>query len=129
MAQDGLQVQELFTSLPLCREDKAALLRAVRRAEPTFRPPPPSLPSPQVNTSPLLRDVYDKVSSSLWAGTCRCGSHMQGEPGSSRLHGVPGAQAFFSLLSCLHLRDSPPALQRLNNSVEASSWSLAAPPP
>ncbi|XP_045686780.1 DNA-directed RNA polymerase, mitochondrial [Phyllostomus hastatus] len=60
MAQDGLQVQELFTSLPLCREDKATLLKAVRRAEPTFRPPPPSPPSPQVNTSPLLRDVYDK---------------------------------------------------------------------
>ncbi|XP_036169703.1 DNA-directed RNA polymerase, mitochondrial isoform X1 [Myotis myotis] len=58
MAQDGLQLQELFTSLPLCKEDKAVLLRAVRKAEPTFLPPQPPLPSFEVNTSPLLKEIY-----------------------------------------------------------------------
>ncbi|XP_032989762.1 DNA-directed RNA polymerase, mitochondrial isoform X3 [Rhinolophus ferrumequinum] len=60
MAQDGLQLQELFTSVALCKEDQVALLSAVRKAEPTFSPPQPPLPSSQVNTSPLLRDIYDK---------------------------------------------------------------------
>nr|KAF6481573.1 RNA polymerase mitochondrial [Molossus molossus] len=60
MAQDGLQLQDFFTSLPLCKEDRAALLRAVHKAEPTFIPLQPPLPSCQVNTSPLLREIYDK---------------------------------------------------------------------
>ncbi|XP_066197717.1 DNA-directed RNA polymerase, mitochondrial isoform X1 [Saccopteryx leptura] len=60
MAQDGLQLEELFTSLRLYKEDKAALLRAVHKAEPTFIPPQPFVPSSQVNTSPLLREIYDK---------------------------------------------------------------------
>ncbi|XP_074193463.1 DNA-directed RNA polymerase, mitochondrial isoform X2 [Rhinolophus sinicus] len=60
MAQDGLQLQELFTSVALCKEDQVALLSAVRKAEPTFSPPQPPLLSSQVNTSPLLRDIYDK---------------------------------------------------------------------
>ncbi|XP_016070360.1 PREDICTED: DNA-directed RNA polymerase, mitochondrial [Miniopterus natalensis] len=59
MAQDGLQLQELFTSLSLCKEDQAALLKAVLKAEPTFIPPQPPLPSFEVNTSPLLREIYD----------------------------------------------------------------------
>ncbi|XP_036280950.1 DNA-directed RNA polymerase, mitochondrial isoform X2 [Pipistrellus kuhlii] len=58
MAQDGLQLQELFTNLPLCKEDKAVLLRAVRKAEPTFLPPQPPLSSSKVNSSPLLKEIY-----------------------------------------------------------------------
>ncbi|KAM8765496.1 DNA-directed RNA polymerase, mitochondrial [Rhynchonycteris naso] len=60
MALDGLQLEELFTSLRLHKEDKAALLRAVHKAEPTFIPPQPFVPSSQVNTSPLLKEIYDK---------------------------------------------------------------------
>lgn len=86
MAQDGLQLQDLFMSLPLCKEDRAALLRAVRKAEPTFMPLQPLLPSCQVNTSPLLREIYDKVSLSLWPGTCRWGPIMCGV---SQGHPVP----------------------------------------
>lgn len=78
MAQDGLQVQDLFTNLPLYKEDRAALLRAVRKAEPTFIPLQPPLPSCQINTSPLLREIYDKVSLSLRPGTCRWGPVLCG---------------------------------------------------
>ncbi|XP_032322091.1 DNA-directed RNA polymerase, mitochondrial isoform X2 [Camelus ferus] len=62
MAQDGLQLQGLFTAVPLGEGERAELLRAVRKAEPTFRPPPPPPPppAPQLNTSPLLREVYAK---------------------------------------------------------------------
>ncbi|XP_019512733.1 PREDICTED: DNA-directed RNA polymerase, mitochondrial isoform X1 [Hipposideros armiger] len=60
MVQDGLQPQELFRSMALCKEAQAALLSAVRKADPTFSLPQPPLPSSQVNTSPLLRDIYDK---------------------------------------------------------------------
>lgn len=58
MAQDGLQLQDLFTSLPLCKEEQAMLLRAVRKARPKFRPLPPGLQT-QANTSPLLREIYE----------------------------------------------------------------------
>ncbi|XP_072804253.1 DNA-directed RNA polymerase, mitochondrial isoform X4 [Vicugna pacos] len=60
MAQDGLQLQGLFTAVPLGEGERAELLRAVRKAEPTFSPPPPPPPTPQLNTSPLLREVYAK---------------------------------------------------------------------
>ncbi|XP_039104024.1 DNA-directed RNA polymerase, mitochondrial isoform X2 [Hyaena hyaena] len=58
MAQDGLQLPEIFTSVPLCPEEQAALLQAVRKAQPAFSPPPRPQPEPQVNTSPLLREIY-----------------------------------------------------------------------
>ncbi|XP_023376242.1 DNA-directed RNA polymerase, mitochondrial, partial [Pteropus vampyrus] len=60
MAHDGLQPQALFTSLSLCKEDQAALLRALRKAEPTFSAPQSPLPVSQLNSSPLLREIYDK---------------------------------------------------------------------
>ncbi|XP_036090157.1 DNA-directed RNA polymerase, mitochondrial isoform X2 [Rousettus aegyptiacus] len=60
MAHDGLQPQALFTSLSLCKEDQAALLRALRKAEPTFSAPQPPLPVSQLNSSPLLREIYNK---------------------------------------------------------------------
>ncbi|XP_033710912.1 DNA-directed RNA polymerase, mitochondrial isoform X2 [Tursiops truncatus] len=60
MAQDGLQLQGLFTAVPLSAEERAELLRAVRKAKPTFTPPRPPVPPPQVNTSPLLREIYAK---------------------------------------------------------------------
>ncbi|XP_045846458.1 DNA-directed RNA polymerase, mitochondrial isoform X2 [Meles meles] len=59
MARDGLQPQELFSSVTLSPEEQAMVLRAVRKAQPTFSlPPPPPPPPPQVNTSPLLREIY-----------------------------------------------------------------------
>ncbi|XP_023368396.1 DNA-directed RNA polymerase, mitochondrial isoform X3 [Otolemur garnettii] len=60
MAQDGLQLQGLFTAVPLSEEERSMLLRAVVKAQPTFSPPP--RPPPQVNTSPLLREIYAKDS-------------------------------------------------------------------
>ena len=71
MAQDGLQLQGLLTAVPLSAEERAELLRAVRKAKPAFTPPRPPVPPPQVNTSPLLREIYAKVSWGLWPGTCR----------------------------------------------------------
>lgn len=63
MARDGLQPQELFSSVTLSPEEQAMVLRAVRKAQPTFSlPPPPPPPPPQVNTSPLLREIYAMVS-------------------------------------------------------------------
>nr|XP_025717114.1 DNA-directed RNA polymerase, mitochondrial isoform X1 [Callorhinus ursinus]XP_025717115.1 DNA-directed RNA polymerase, mitochondrial isoform X2 [Callorhinus ursinus] len=62
MARDGLKLQGLFTSMPLCQEEQAMVLRAVRKAQPTFSLPPPPRPPPQVNTSPLLREIYAKQS-------------------------------------------------------------------
>ncbi|KAK2086781.1 hypothetical protein P7K49_032688 [Saguinus oedipus] len=58
MSQEGLKLQEIFTAVPLCREERAAVLKAVLKAKPTFKLPerPPS----PVNTSKLLRDVYAK---------------------------------------------------------------------
>uniref|UniRef100_A0A8C3VSD5 DNA-directed RNA polymerase n=1 Tax=Catagonus wagneri TaxID=51154 RepID=A0A8C3VSD5_9CETA len=60
MAQDGLQLEGLFTSVPLSEEERAELLKAVRKAKPTFSIPCPQPPPPQVNTSPLLREIYAK---------------------------------------------------------------------
>ncbi|XP_066889376.1 DNA-directed RNA polymerase, mitochondrial isoform X8 [Kogia breviceps] len=60
MAQDGLQLQGLFTAVPLGAEERAELLRAVRKAKPSFTPPRLPVSPPQVNTSPLLRDIYAK---------------------------------------------------------------------
>ncbi|XP_023572671.1 DNA-directed RNA polymerase, mitochondrial [Octodon degus] len=57
MAQDGLQLEQLFLEETLSNEERAMLLRAVLKAEPNFRPPQPS---PQVNTSVLLSEVYAK---------------------------------------------------------------------
>nr|XP_012291235.1 DNA-directed RNA polymerase, mitochondrial [Aotus nancymaae] len=58
MSQEGLKLQEVFTAVPLCEEERAAVLKAVLKAKPTFKLPerPPS----PVNTSKLLRDVYAK---------------------------------------------------------------------
>ncbi|XP_029772334.1 DNA-directed RNA polymerase, mitochondrial isoform X2 [Suricata suricatta] len=58
MAQDGLQLQDIFTSVPLCPREQAALLQAVRKAQPAFSPPLRPQPEPQVNSSPLLREIY-----------------------------------------------------------------------
>lgn len=60
MMVDGFQPQQLFTDLALAGEERAALLRAVVKAEPAFSPPPQA-PSP-ANTSTLLREIYAKVS-------------------------------------------------------------------
>uniref|UniRef100_A0A8C9AJ18 DNA-directed RNA polymerase n=1 Tax=Prolemur simus TaxID=1328070 RepID=A0A8C9AJ18_PROSS len=60
MARDGLQLQDIFTAVPLSEEERAALLRAIVKAQPTFSPPPRS--PPQVNTSTLLREIYAKDS-------------------------------------------------------------------
>uniref|UniRef100_A0A8D0MC72 DNA-directed RNA polymerase n=1 Tax=Sus scrofa TaxID=9823 RepID=A0A8D0MC72_PIG len=60
MAQDGLQLEGLFTSVLLSEEERAELLKAVRKAKPTFSVPCPCPPPPQVNTSPLLREIYAK---------------------------------------------------------------------
>lgn len=60
MMEDGFQPQQLFTDLALAGEERAALLRAVVKAEPAFSPPPQA-PSP-ANTSTLLREIYAKVS-------------------------------------------------------------------
>ncbi|XP_054548973.1 DNA-directed RNA polymerase, mitochondrial isoform X2 [Talpa occidentalis] len=57
MAQDGLQLGELFT-MPLCPDERAALLKAVLKVQPSFQPPPLTPPPPQVNSSPLLSEVY-----------------------------------------------------------------------
>ncbi|KAG8519208.1 DNA-directed RNA polymerase, mitochondrial, partial [Galemys pyrenaicus] len=59
MAQDGLQVQDLFT-VPLGSDERAALLKAVRKVQPSFQPPPPAPPEPQISSSPLLSDIYAK---------------------------------------------------------------------
>lgn len=56
--------------MPLSAEERAELLRAVRKAKPAFTPPRPPVPPPQVNTSPLLREIYAKVSWGLWPGIC-----------------------------------------------------------
>ncbi|XP_077914860.1 DNA-directed RNA polymerase, mitochondrial isoform X4 [Halichoerus grypus] len=60
MARDGLKLQGLFTSMPLCQEEQAMVLRAVHKAQPAFSLPPPPRPPPQINTSPLLREIYAK---------------------------------------------------------------------
>nr|XP_021561225.1 DNA-directed RNA polymerase, mitochondrial [Neomonachus schauinslandi] len=60
MARDGLKLQGLFTSMPLCQEEQAMVLRAVHKAQPAFSLPPRPQPPPQVNTSPLLREIYAK---------------------------------------------------------------------
>lgn len=60
MMEEGFQPHLLFTDLVLEEEERAALLRAVLKAEPAFCPPPQD-PSP-VSTSVLLKDVYSKVS-------------------------------------------------------------------
>lgn len=60
MMEKGFQPQLLFTDLVLEEEDRAALLRAVVKAEPSFRLPPQAPNT--VNTSMLLKDVYSKVS-------------------------------------------------------------------
>ncbi|XP_035956620.1 DNA-directed RNA polymerase, mitochondrial isoform X3 [Halichoerus grypus] len=62
MARDGLKLQGLFTSMPLCQEEQAMVLRAVHKAQPAFSLPPPPRPPPQINTSPLLREIYAKQS-------------------------------------------------------------------
>ncbi|CAH6779348.1 Polrmt [Phodopus roborovskii] len=58
MIEEGFQPQQLFTDLVLAGEERAALLRAVVKAKPTFSLPPQA-PNP-VNTSTLLKEVYDK---------------------------------------------------------------------
>uniref|UniRef100_A0A4W2EUX7 DNA-directed RNA polymerase n=1 Tax=Bos indicus x Bos taurus TaxID=30522 RepID=A0A4W2EUX7_BOBOX len=59
MEQDGLSLQGLFSAVPLSTEEREELLRAVRKARPAFSPQPPPPPPPQVNTSPLLQEIYD----------------------------------------------------------------------
>uniref|UniRef100_A0A4W2H239 DNA-directed RNA polymerase n=1 Tax=Bos indicus x Bos taurus TaxID=30522 RepID=A0A4W2H239_BOBOX len=60
MEQDGLSLQGLFSAVPLSTEEREELLRAVRKARPAFSPQPPPPPPPQVNTSPLLQEIYAK---------------------------------------------------------------------
>ncbi|XP_070321347.1 DNA-directed RNA polymerase, mitochondrial isoform X3 [Odocoileus virginianus] len=65
MEQDGLSLQGLFSAVPLSTEERAELLRAVRKARPAFSPQPPPPPPPQVNTSPLLQEIYAKQDPSV----------------------------------------------------------------
>uniref|UniRef100_A0A2K6TCW0 DNA-directed RNA polymerase n=1 Tax=Saimiri boliviensis boliviensis TaxID=39432 RepID=A0A2K6TCW0_SAIBB len=58
MSQEGLKLQEIFTTVPLCEEERAAVLKAVLKVKPTFKPP--ERPPCSVSTSKLLRDVYAK---------------------------------------------------------------------
>uniref|UniRef100_A0A8C8VV53 DNA-directed RNA polymerase n=1 Tax=Peromyscus maniculatus bairdii TaxID=230844 RepID=A0A8C8VV53_PERMB len=58
MVEAGFQPQQLFTDLDLAGDERAALLRAVRKAEPAFSLPPQA-PDP-VNTSTLLKEIYAK---------------------------------------------------------------------
>lgn len=81
MAQDGLQLEGLFTSVLLSEEERAELLKAVRKAKPTFSVPCPRPPPPQVNTSPLLREIYAKVSPCLWPDIS--GVSLKASPGAS----------------------------------------------
>lgn len=81
MAQDGLQLQDLFTSLPLCKEEQAILLRAVCKARPKFRPLPPGLQT-QANTSPLLREIYEV--SGPWPCGAQAGGTLPPSPGQRR---------------------------------------------
>uniref|UniRef100_A0A8B9WS72 DNA-directed RNA polymerase n=1 Tax=Bos mutus grunniens TaxID=30521 RepID=A0A8B9WS72_BOSMU len=60
MEQDGLSLQGLFSAVPLSTGEREELLRAVRKARPAFSPQPPPPPPPQVNTSPLLQEIYAK---------------------------------------------------------------------
>ncbi|XP_055285988.1 DNA-directed RNA polymerase, mitochondrial isoform X2 [Moschus berezovskii] len=60
MEQDGLSLQGLFSAVPLSAEEREELLCAVRKARPAFSPQPPPPPPPQVNTSPLLQEIYAK---------------------------------------------------------------------
>uniref|UniRef100_A0A452EG30 DNA-directed RNA polymerase n=1 Tax=Capra hircus TaxID=9925 RepID=A0A452EG30_CAPHI len=60
MEQDRLSLQGLFSAVPLSAEEREELLRAVRKARPAFSPQPPPPPPPQVNTSPLLQEIYAK---------------------------------------------------------------------
>lgn len=67
MVEAGFQPQQLFTDLDLAGDERAALLRAVRKAEPAFSLPPQA-PDP-VNTSTLLKEIYAKVSPTREAAT------------------------------------------------------------
>lgn len=122
MAQDGLQLQELFTNLPLCKEDKAVLLRAVRKAEPTFLPPQPPLPSFKVNTSPLLKEIYSTVSFSLQVGSY----HVWAECRSSCPYGASGASALplFLLTELPAYLGLPPCSSEFE---PAQSWQVPGP--
>lgn len=128
MAHDGLQPQALFTSLSLCKEDQAALLRALRKAEPTFSAPQPPLPVSQLNSSPLLREIYNKVSPSLRSGTCRQGPARGSIQGCPIPGQFPGAPAFcFSSLGRPCLRAVVPAARRLSLPDLASAWPPGGP--
>lgn len=67
MVEAGFQPQQLFTDLDLAGDERAALLRAVLKAEPAFSLPPQA-PDP-VNTSTLLKEIYAKVSPTREAAT------------------------------------------------------------
>lgn len=123
MAQDGLQPQDLFTSLSLCKEDQAAVLRALRKAEPTFSAPQPPLPASQLSSSPLLREIYNKVSPSLRPGTCRQRPAWGSSQGCPIPGQSPGAPALCSpSLGHPCLRAAVPAARRLSPPDLASAW-------
>uniref|UniRef100_A0A8C6EB24 DNA-directed RNA polymerase n=1 Tax=Moschus moschiferus TaxID=68415 RepID=A0A8C6EB24_MOSMO len=65
MEQDGLSLQGLFSAVPLSAEEREELLCAVHKARPAFSPQPPPPPPPQVNTSPLLQEIYAKQDPSV----------------------------------------------------------------
>lgn len=112
MAQDGLQLQELFVGSPLCKEDQGVLLRAVRKARPGFSPPPRPQPPPPVSSSPLLREIYAKVSPA-------CGGPVPGgEPGCPIPTGSP----------CTSPRGALPAPWRLKKPQRWQAWSHRARP-
>ncbi|XP_028714374.1 DNA-directed RNA polymerase, mitochondrial isoform X2 [Peromyscus leucopus] len=58
MVEAGFQPQQIFTDLDLAGDERAAVLRAVLKAEPAFSLPPQA-PDP-VNTSTLLKEIYAK---------------------------------------------------------------------
>lgn len=80
MEQDGLSLQGLFSAVPLSTEERAELLRAVRKARPAFSPQPPPPPPPQVNTSPLLQEIYAKVSGPASGNLKGAGGHWAPRP-------------------------------------------------
>lgn len=80
MEQDGLSLQGLFSAVPLSTEEREELLRAVRKARPAFSPQPPPPPPPQVNTSPLLQEIYAKVSWPASGNLKGAGGHWAPRP-------------------------------------------------
>lgn len=89
MEQDGLELQDLFSQLALEDRERQAILSAVHKALPDFRPPPPPQTPLGRCSAQLLADFYTGVSPP-WAeqpGARAPLQHRQG--GSSALVSLP----------------------------------------